>query len=301
MISVCSRTFSAKGSPPWVVASFIMTEIGVLSAWARLPTWVRARVTISRLASMSALVSRASGAISTGNAPSSRSAATRTDGGETLRDALERRETETHLKGRGQQQHDPQHPEGDDEGAVEAARLLVDLVGVAGDGDEIAPLLAEIDGPLDEAQLLAFGAVDVSLAGAPGHPGHAEVGELRQRCIPQRPRRAHVGRRRVQPRHLPIPARERQIEQRLADGLRKLVDVLLGRRHVGDEGAQIDPQPAVERAFHRGAVDRRQHDAGDDENYHGPGRRREEEPKGERIKTHCPAQRGGSQVPARSG
>ena len=59
--------------------------------------------------------------------------------------------------------------EGDDEGAVEAARLLVDLGGIAGDGDEIAALLAEIDGALDEAQLLAFRAVDVALAGAPGH------------------------------------------------------------------------------------------------------------------------------------
>ena len=51
-----------------------MTDSGVLMAWARLPTWVRARSTISRLASISALVSRASGAISTGNSPSSRSA-----------------------------------------------------------------------------------------------------------------------------------------------------------------------------------------------------------------------------------
>ena len=87
------------------------------------------------------------------------------DGGEPLRDALERRQTETHLEGRGQQQHDPQHPEGDDERAVEAARLLVDLVGVAGDGDEIAPLLAEIDGALDDAQLLALGAFGVALRG----------------------------------------------------------------------------------------------------------------------------------------
>ena len=225
----------------------------------------------------------------------------RTDGGEPLRDALERRKAETHLEGRGQQQHDPQHGEGDDERAVEATRLLVDFVGVAGDGDEIAPLLAEIDGPLDEAQLLAFRAVDVALPGAAGHPGNAEVGEMRQRCIPQRARRAHIGRRRVEPRHLPIPARERQIEQRLADGLRKLVDVLLGRRDIGDEGAQIDAEPAVERALHRRAIDRRQHDAGDDENHHGPGRRREEQPKRERIKTHCPAQRGGSRVRARSG
>ena len=120
---------------------------------------------------------------------------------------------------------------------------------------------------------------------------------MRQRCIPQRARGAHVGLRRVEPRHLPVPARQRQIEQRLADGLRKLVGVLLGRGHVGDEGAQIDAQPPVERAFHRGAVDRRQHDPGDDENHHGPGRRREEQPKRERIKRASP---GGSEQIAKS-
>ena len=43
------------------------------TACARLPTWVRARSTISRLASINALVSRASGAISSGKLPSSRS------------------------------------------------------------------------------------------------------------------------------------------------------------------------------------------------------------------------------------
>ena len=112
----------------------------------------------------------------------------RTDGGKTLRDAFERRQAESHLEGRGQQQHDPEHPERDDERAVEAVRLLVDLVGVSGDGDEKPALLAKIDGPLDDAQLLAFGAVDVALPGAAGHPRDAEVGELRQRCIPQRPR-----------------------------------------------------------------------------------------------------------------
>ena len=42
--------------PPRADASFTMTESGVFSACARLPTWVRARSTISRLASISALV-----------------------------------------------------------------------------------------------------------------------------------------------------------------------------------------------------------------------------------------------------
>ena len=44
-----------------------------------------------------------------------------------LGDALERRQAEPDLEGGHQQQHDPEHAEGDEQCAVEAARLLVDL------------------------------------------------------------------------------------------------------------------------------------------------------------------------------
>ena len=74
MMSACSSTLSANGSRSRAVASFTITDSGVFSACARLPTWVRARSTISLLASISALVSRASGAISSGNCPARRSA-----------------------------------------------------------------------------------------------------------------------------------------------------------------------------------------------------------------------------------
>ena len=174
--------------------------------------------------------------------------------------------------------------------AVEAARLLVDLGGVAGDRDEIAALLAEIDGALDEAQLLAFGAVDVSLAGARRAPSDtlrsARCGSAASHSERDE-RTSGVGASsRVTCQYQPDSGKSNSGSPMR---LRKLVDVLLGRGHVGDQRAQIDPQPAVERALHRGAVDRRQHDPGDDQNYHGPGRRREEQPKRERIKTHCPA------------
>ena len=45
-----------------------------------------------------------------------------------------------------------EHAEGEEQCAVEAARLLVDLGGVAGDRDQEPPLVAEIDGALDHAQ-----------------------------------------------------------------------------------------------------------------------------------------------------
>ncbi len=73
----------------------------------------------------------------------------------------------------------------------------------------------------------------------------------------------------IEPRHLPVPAGQRQIEQRLADRLRNLVAALLGGRHVGNQRAQIDVEPAVERALDRVAVDRRKRDAGDDEDHDG--------------------------------
>src|SRR5205085_1879178 len=85
------------------------------------------------------------------------------DGGESLGDALERRQTEAHLKGGDQQEHDRQYPEGDDQRAIEAVGLVVDLGPVARDRDEIAPLLAEVDGALDDPQLLAFGSLGVAL------------------------------------------------------------------------------------------------------------------------------------------
>jgi len=128
---------------------------------------------------------------------------------------------------------------------------------------------------------LALGPFGITLPRGARRRRGAEVGEVRQRRIPQRAGRSHVGRRRVEPRHLPVPAGERQIEQRLADRLGKLAGILLRRRDVGDQGPQIDAQPSVERTLHSRAIDRRQHDAGDDQDHHGPSRCREEQSKGE--------------------
>ena len=77
---------------------------------------------------------------------------------EALGDALERREAEPHLEHRGEQQHDRQHAEGDRDRAVEGLGLVLDLQRIARDRDPVAPLLAEIDGALDQAQALVLGA-----------------------------------------------------------------------------------------------------------------------------------------------
>src|SRR5262249_59935609 len=93
----------------------------------------------------------------TGRAPAREAAfepfrRTRADGGKALGDAFERRQAETNLEGGGQQQHNAQYRKGDDERPVEAAGLRVDLGRVAGDGNEVAALLSEIDRAFNDAQ-----------------------------------------------------------------------------------------------------------------------------------------------------
>lgn len=88
------------------------------------------------------------------------------DIGNRIRNALERREAVTHLEDRGQQQHDAERGEGAAEIIVEAARLIEDLGGIAGDADQELAVGAEIDRPLHHAQALAFGPVDIAEADA---------------------------------------------------------------------------------------------------------------------------------------
>ena len=211
-----------------------MTDSGVLMACARLPTWVRARSTISRLASISALVSRASGAISTGNSPSSRSARPERISAIEFRDALERRQTEADLEDGGEQQHDAERGEGAAEIVVEAARLVENLRGVAGDADQEFAVRAEIDRPFHHAQVLALRAVDIADADAGGGQLDAVVFELRQLLVPQRARGAHIGLVGIGAGDLPVPARQRQLEQGLAERLELAVRRLVRGGDLGD-------------------------------------------------------------------
>ena len=88
-----------------------------------------------------------------------------------FRDALERQQAEAHLQRGGQQQRRRQRREDRADDAVEAQHLVVDLGGVAGDGDEVAAVVAEIDVALDDAQPLVLRALGVALARTP--PGAA--------------------------------------------------------------------------------------------------------------------------------
>ena len=62
-----------------------------------------------------------------------------------------------------------------------------------------------------------------------------------------------------------------------------MVRRLVGGRDFGNQGAQIKVEPAIEGALGGVAVDRRQHDAGDDQNHHHPRGRGQKQPGGERT------------------
>ena len=102
------------------------------------------------------------------------------DGGEALGDALERRQAEADLEQRGEQQHDGERPEGDRQRLVEGADLLVDLDRIARDRDQVAAVVAEIDGALDQAQALVLRAADIVAARAVAARRDAQVLEVRQ-------------------------------------------------------------------------------------------------------------------------
>ena len=209
-----------------------------------------------------------------------------TDIGDRFRNALERRKAEADLEDRGQQQHDAERREGAAEVIVEAAGLIEDLAGVAGDADQEFAVGAEIDRPLHHPQILPLGAVDIAEADAGRGQFGAMLLELRQLLVPQRARRPRLGLLGVGADDLPVPAGQRQFEQRLAERLELVVGRLVRRCDFGDQGAQIEVEPAVEGALGRVAIDRRQHDAGDDEDHHHPRGRRQEQPGGERGAAH---------------
>ena len=155
------------------------------------------------------------------------------------------------------------------------------------------PLVAEIDVALDQPQPLVLGPRHIALARAVRPGGNAAVLQMRQAGVPQRARGAHVVLVGIEPRHLPVPARQRQLEQRLAERLREFVAGFLRRGDVGDQRAQIDAEPAVEGALHRLAVDRGQHDAGDEQDDHRPGGGRDEQAQREGVGAHAGSARSG--------
>ena len=158
--------------------------------------------------------------------------------------------------------------------------------GVAGHADQELAVGAEIDRPLHHPQALALGPVDIAEADAGRGQLGAVILELRQLLVPQRARGPRLRLLGVGADDLPVPAGQRQFEQRLAERLELTVGRLVRGRDFGDQGAEIEVEAAVEGALGRVAIDRRQDDAGDDEDHHHPRGRRQEQPRGERTSAH---------------
>ncbi|GAA0000280.1 hypothetical protein BRDID11002_02800 [Bradyrhizobium diazoefficiens] len=263
-----------------------MTESGVLIAWARLPTWgaralddlaigidqrvclARERRDLDREFALEPLCPPGANV------------------GDRLRDALERREAEADLEHRGQEQHDAERGEGAAEVIVEAARLVENLAVVAGDADQIFAVGAEIDRPFHHPQVLPLGTIDIAEPDAGGGELGTVLLQLRQLLVPERARGAHLRLFGVGARDLPIPAGQRQLEQGLAERLELAVRGLVRGRDLRDQRAEIEIEPAVEGAFGRVLVDRRQHHAGDGQDHHEPRRRRQEQAVGKRASGH---------------
>ena len=107
------------------------------------------------------------------------------DVGDRFRNALERRQPETDLEDRGQQQHDTERCEGAAEIIVEGADFIENLRCVAGHADQEFAVGAEVDRPLDDPQTLALGPIDVTETDAGGRQLRADLLELGQLLVPQ--------------------------------------------------------------------------------------------------------------------
>jgi len=169
---------------------------------------------------------------------------------------------------------------------IEAARFIENLGGVAGDADQELAVGAEVDRPFHHPQVLALRAIDVAEADAGRRQIGAVLFELGQFLVPQRARRPHLGLVGIGAANLPIPARQRQFEQRLTQRLELTVGRLVRGCDFGDQSAQIEVETAVEGALGRVAVHRGQYDSGDEQDHHHPCGRRQKKPSGERTGAH---------------
>ena len=126
----------------------------------------------------------------------------------------------------------------------------------------------------------------VADARAAASDGCVAAFEMRQTAVPQRARGARFRLGRIKPGDLPIPAGERQVEQRLAERLREFVVGILGRGEIGDQRAQIAVEAMIEGALDRLAVERGQYQPGHQEDHDDPAGRQQKQPQRKRISAH---------------
>ena len=209
------------------------------------------------------------------------------DGGERFGDALERREPEADLEHGDENQDERERAEGDDQRLVEGPRLVVDLLRVAGDRDQVAAVLAEVDVALDDAQPLLLGARHVAVAGAVGTDRRRRRRRAPAGCCPtasaRTARPASIAPSRVTCQYQPDSGSSNSGSPSV--GSARSADCS-GATTSATRRAQIDAEPAVERALDGVAIDRGQDDAGGEQDDDRPRGRRQEEPERERASAH---------------
>src|SRR5260370_11757916 len=98
---------------------------------------------------------------------------------------------------------------------MEEPHLIVNFRGISCDHDQISPVLAQIDGALEQAQPLLDRTDRVAVPGAVRARCCVLVTQTDTSGIPQRARGATLWLAHVKRRYLPVPSRQRQIEYRL--------------------------------------------------------------------------------------
>ena len=177
-------------------ASLTMTLSGVFSAWARLPTCVRARSTTSRLASSSRLTSAASGATSWGKSPLMRSASPRRIGRQALAQHAQRPQPEAHRQRRRADQRHRQNRGRSPPAHIRSARSGCWITSaLAATCTRKRPSSPASISRCDHAQRLVAGPVDIAAPDAVAVVGGVGVAEARQLGAEQRMRGADFGRR----------------------------------------------------------------------------------------------------------
>ena len=291
----CSVTLRASGLAS-SRASLVTTASGVLSACARLPTWVRARSTMSWLDLSSALSSCCSGSISSGRWTSSRVASPERTGGQALLHLGQRQEAEADLEQRDGEQADAGQRQRQGEARAEVVQAGLHLAQRAGDGDGVAlrllALAEDVDG-LGDAQLLIERAVEagpahLALVGLDALLARQRDGEAGERAG------GELVARLVERLDLPVPARMRDLEQRLADVLgRTGLDIAVVDR-VGENDGEQHAKAPVEAGLDLLAVERIDDGARDRQHQQVPGGRGGEEPERQRVSCHRPPATAGS-------
>ena len=202
-------------------ASLMITLSGVFRACARLPTWVRARSTTSRLAPISRLSSLASGARSCGKIAFDFLGFAAPDRGDAFLQLPKRLQAIAKLGRRRDDKRERKNRKGHDEVEFEARDLRIDFFGRRRNLNEINALIARVDDAFGHAQNPVVRSFCIAPAGTAGTGGHAGIGQARKLGREQRARTPDLGLGRVQSRDLPIPARQGQFELRFAELARR--------------------------------------------------------------------------------